>query len=81
MNYISNTNNLYQNMSISMPIDMKEAIRVFAKNKGVTMSEIVKEAVSLYLKDNNFIYKKNSVPSLDSNVIYCPFMNRNSSYL
>ena len=81
MNYINSNNNLYQNMSISMPIDMKEAVRSFAKNKGVTMSEIVKEAVSLYLKDNNFTYKINNAPSLDSNVIYYPFMNRNSSYL
>ena len=81
MNYINSNNNLYQNMSISMPIDMKEAVRTFAKYKGVTMSEIVKEAIALYLEDNGFTYKTDKAPSLDSNVIYCPFMNRNSSYL
>lgn len=78
MNYISNTNNLYQNMSISMPIDMKEAVRAFAKYKGTTMSEIVKEAIALYLEDNGFTYKTNKVPVLDSNAIYCPFMCRNN---
>ena len=81
MTYVNNNNNLYQNMSISMPIDMKEAVKAFAKYKGTTMSEIVKEAVSLYLKDNDFTYKTDKAPSLDSNVIFCPFMNRNSSYL
>lgn len=81
MTYINNNNNLYQNMSISMPIDMKEAVKAFAKYKGTTMSEIVKEAVSLYLKDNDFTYKTDKAPCLGSNAIYCPFMNRNSGYL
>lgn len=64
--YKGNRNDYFEHMSIDMPIEMKRAIEKYGSQIGMNRSQVVREAVTAYLKERYFPQSINNYYNLST---------------
>lgn len=64
--YKGSRNDYFEHMSIDMPIEMKRAIERYGSQIGMNRSQVVRDAVTAYLKERYFPQSINNYYNLSA---------------